>query len=164
MNKGAILLAATAMLALTACERFGLGGGGAGNNSAGMVGPVNNAGNTAQGNQTGGADTGKPTGGDAAPGQDTAGPAPETASGTVRLDRAYVMGRWTDDGNCANAIEMHSDGRFTAANGNQGLWNLDGDRLTMQGTSAITLRVVPIDQNVMNLVNPDQSLGRSTRC
>ena len=27
-----------------------------------------------------------------------------------------------------------------------------------------TLRIVPIDQNTMNVVNADGSLGRSTRC
>ena len=45
-----------------------------------------------------------------------------------------MMGRWTDDGeDCSKAIEFTQDGRFVAANGGTGLWNLEGDRLTMTG-------------------------------
>jgi hypothetical protein len=80
------------------------------------------------------------------------------------LTRAYVVGRWTDKGDCSDGVDFTSDGRFTTQNGAGGLWNLQGDRLTMTGTSTLTLQIVPVDQDTMNVVNQDGSVGRSTRC
>ena len=62
------------------------------------------------------------------------------------------------------AVEFLGDGRFVAANGAEGLWHLSGDRLTLQGERTVTMQLDPIDHNVMNVVNSDGSLGRSTRC
>ncbi|MEA3047758.1 MAG: hypothetical protein QOJ53_2090, partial [Sphingomonadales bacterium] len=92
------------------------------------------------------------------------GAVPASSSGTVRLDRTYVMGRWTDDDDCGNVIEFTQDGRFIAPNGGTGLWNLDGDELTMSGSQTATIRLVVIDRDTMTVVNSDGSLGRSTRC
>jgi hypothetical protein len=88
------------------------------------------------------------------------GPAPVP----VRVSRDYVVGRWTDDGNCADAADFRADGRFFTANGTGGSWSLAGKRMTMTGTSTLTLQIVPIDRNVMNVINEDGSVGRSTRC
>ena len=158
MKAMATMIAAAALLALTACDRLGIGGGAAANETA-------NAATNAAG------DTGKGVAGtnqaEAGPGgKDPAGATQASAGGAagVTLDRAYIAGRWTDNGDCSVAVEFTTDGRFVANNGNEGLWNLAGDRLTMQGERTLTLQIVPIDQNVMNVVNPDGSLGRSTRC
>lgn len=86
------------------------------------------------------------------------------AQARVRLDRNYIVGRWTDDGNCSNAADFRANGRFVASTGAEGDWRFAGDRLTMTGTSTLVLRIVPIDHNVMNIVHPDDTLGRSTRC
>ena len=80
------------------------------------------------------------------------------------LSRGFLLGRWTDDSDCTNAIELRQDGTFTTATGAQGLWNLDDDRLTMSGRNTLTIRIVVIDQNRITVINPDGSLGRSTRC
>ncbi len=163
MKAIATVAAAAALMALTACDQLGLGG--LGGNAA--------AGNDTAGNAAGNASGGKPgEAGNSAAAQPAAagdkdpaaGAVPAAAAGPVTLDRAYVMGRWTDDGDCGNAVEFGSDGRFTAANGAGGLWHLAGDQLTMTGSGTLTLQIVPIDQNTMNVVNPDGSLGRSTRC
>lgn len=149
-----ILTAAAALTALTACDRLGFGGGGS-NDSA------NASTNAAGGNGAGGGDQTAAADG----GKDPASSAtPAASSGAPTLDRAYVVGRWTDNGDCGVAAEFAADGRFFANNGAQGLWNLQGDRLTMTGSSTLTLQIVPIDQDTMNVVNPDGSLGRSTRC
>jgi len=95
---------------------------------------------------------------------DGGGAIPATSSGPVRLDRTYMLGRWTDDNDCSNVIEFNQDGGFVAANGGTGLWNLEGDRLTMSGNQTATIRISPIDQNTMTVINADGSLGRSTRC
>lgn len=155
MRAIATVAAAAALVTLAGCDRL-RGGGATANNATNASGNAS-AGAQPQGNQAGaqGADAGKLNeGGGAVP----------AASGTVQLDRTYLMGRWTDDEDCSNVIEFAQDGRFIAANGGTGLWNLDGDRLTMSGRATATLRIVPIDQDTMTVVNADGSLGRSTRC
>ena len=147
--------AAAALLALTACERLGIGGGDAANASAnGSANASADADKDPAANQAAAA----------AGSKDPAVGAVPAAAGGAALDRNYIVGRWTDNGDCSVAVEFGMDGRFTANTGAGGLWNLDGDRLTMSGSETLTLQIVPIDQNTMNVVNPDGSLGRSTRC
>jgi len=155
MKAMATTIAAAALLALTACDQLGIGGGVAVNEAA-------NASANAAGKDDGGGNSAEAgTGGIG--GKDPAGATQASAGGTT-LDRAYIAGLWTDTGDCTAAVEFNIDGRFVANNGNEGLWNLQGDRLTMTGASTTTLQIVPIDHDTMNVVNPDGSLGRSTRC
>jgi hypothetical protein len=83
-----------------------------------------------------------------------------------QLDRAFLIGRWTDSRDCEEAGEFAADGRYTNAAGVGATWTLQGDQLTMAftGASPRTLRVSALDQNTLNVVNPDGSVGRSTRC
>jgi hypothetical protein len=53
---------------------------------------------------------------------------------------------------------------FYGLGGGVGLWNLDGDELTLTGARTATVRVVPVNQDTMTVINADGSLGRSTRC
>jgi len=160
MKAIAILTAAAALVALTGCDRLGFGGGG--NATA------NETANAASGNSAAGAGGKDPAGGDEAAagsgGGDLAGGGTPAAAGAITPNRAYIAGRRTDDGNCAVAVEFAPDGRFITHDGGGGLWHLQGDRLTMTGERTLQLQIVPIDQNTMNVVNPDGSLGRSTRC
>ena len=82
------------------------------------------------------------------------------------VDRAFLIGRWTDARNCDEAGEFAADGRYTNAAGIGATWMLEGDRLTVTfaGASPRTLQVSALDQNTLNVVNPDGSIGRSTRC
>jgi hypothetical protein len=153
----AILAAAAAMLTLAGCNRAGTNANASANGAAGNAAapkPADGAAANQAAPQT--ADAGKLNEG--------GGAVPASSSGAVRLDRTYVMGRWTDDDDCSNVIEFTQDGRFIAPNGGTGLWNLDGDRLTMTGNQTATIRIVPIDQNIMTVINDDGSLSRSTRC
>lgn len=159
MKTIAILTAAAALVALTGCDRLGIGGGG--------DATANETANAASGNSAAGAGGKDPAGGDEAQaggGGDLAGGGTPAAAGAITPNRAYIAGRWTDDGNCAVAVEFAPDGRFITHDGGGGLWHLQGDRLTMTGERTLQLQIVPIDQNTMNVVNPDGSLGRSTRC
>jgi hypothetical protein len=89
---------------------------------------------------------------------------PETGAAPV-LDRNYLVGRWTDDGDCSRAFEFTADGRSIAADGSVTNWSLDGDRLTAIGPGgSATLRIAPIDQNTMSAISPDGRSGTSTRC
>lgn len=92
-------------------------------------------------------------------------PGGESGGGeTMDVTDAYIVGRWTDDGNCGSAASFLADRSFIAGNGNAGRWMLSGDRLTLTGSDTLTLQIVAIDRDTMNVVNPDGSLGRSTRC
>ncbi len=159
MKAIAIAAAGAAMLALAACDRLGIGGGG---NLAG-----NDSGN-ASANAS--AEAGKDPAGSGEPqaaagGKDPAagGGAIPAGAGGIVLDRAFLTGRWTDS-DCSAAVEFLDDGRFITHRGAEGLWHLAGNRLTLQGDRTVTMELDPVDRNVMNVVNEDGSLGRSTRC
>jgi hypothetical protein len=153
----AIAIAAVALVALAGCNKLGIGGSAATNSTNATTTANAAAAGNAAGTQT--ADAAKPAG--------TAGATPASAPGPggTMLDRAYLLGHWTDNGDCGKAISFNQDGSFTNADGGSGLWNLDGDRLTMTGqASTVRVRVTPIDQNTITVINADGSLGRSTRC
>lgn len=89
-------------------------------------------------------------------------PAP---TGPPALDESYLVGRWSDDGNCSAAYEFTADGRFLAANGSVGEWTLDGDQLTASGSGGTaTMRLAPIDQNTMTATSPDGQTSNPIRC
>ena len=91
--------------------------------------------------------------------------APQAAApDQVSLDTDFMIGRWTDDGDCADAVEFAADGIFRTPEGAVGRWLLEGDRLTVSGSSTLTMRIVPVDDDTINVINPDGGLGRSTRC
>lgn len=97
-------------------------------------------------------------------GQAAGNAASGASTGTApALDRAFLIGRWTDSGDCSNATEFAEGGQFQAAGGT-GLWSLSGDQLTLMGAQRLTMQIVVIDQNTINVVNPNGSVGRSTRC
>lgn len=83
----------------------------------------------------------------------------------VIIDRAYLLGRWTDNGNCDNAVDFSPDGRFRGFDGTIGMWTVAADRLTVTTAQrTVTMQIVPVDQNRLTVVNADGSLGQSTRC
>jgi hypothetical protein len=153
----AILAAVAAMLTVAGCNRLGVNANATANATAGnaaVAKPADNMAANQAAPQT--ADAGKLNAG--------GGAIPASSSGAVQLDRTYMLGRWTDDGDCNKAIEFDQDGRFTALDGSTGLWNLDRDQLTVTGSATLMFRIVPIDQNAMTVVSNDGSLSRSTRC
>lgn len=156
MKGKTILAAAAAMLALAGCNKAGTVTNATANGAAGNGAASNSA--TAAANQAAPqtADAGKLNAG--------GGAIPATSTGTGRLDRTFMLGRWTDDNDCNKAVAFNQDGSFTNADGATGLWNLDGDRLTLSSNRTIQFQVVPIDQNTVTIVHSDGSLGRSTRC
>lgn len=152
----AMAIAAMALMALAGCNKFG-GGVSTTTNSTNTTTTTNSA-SAGSSNGSQSADANKPTTGGGAV------PASAPGTGGAMLDRAYLLGHWTDNGDCGKAIAFNQDGSFVNADGGRGLWNLDGDRLTMTGGSTVSVRVTPIDQNTLTVINADGSLGRSTRC
>lgn len=89
----------------------------------------------------------------------TAAPAP------APVERDYIVGAWTDSDDCAAAVSFAGDGTFATADGGAGLWGLDGAELVLAGAGGVrTLRITPVDQDTMEMVNEDGSRGTSTRC
>lgn len=83
----------------------------------------------------------------------------------VAVDRNFIVGSWSDAGDCATTIAFTADGVFASADGTGGQWTLTGDTLTLTGEGgARTLTIVPIDRNTMEVIGEDGSHDRSTRC
>jgi hypothetical protein len=156
----AIPAAVVAALALAGCNRLGSVGG------AANVSTNAAADNTAVAKLADGAAANQAIAQTAGTGKlnEGGGAIPASSSDAVQLDRTYIMGRWADEEDCDKAIQFTQDGRFIAIDGSIGLWNLDGNRLTLSGRSTMVFRVVPIDQNVMTVVNAQGLSSRSTRC
>lgn len=96
-----------------------------------------------------------------------AAPAPAAAAkqGADKFDPAFLLGRWTDKGDCSDWVTLFADGRFTTIGGGAGVWALDGNRLTMTGQNGtIVVHLFVIDRDTLRIVNSDNSIGRSTRC
>lgn len=93
---------------------------------------------------------------------------PGDGSGTaarVAVNRDFIVGSWSDAGDCATTIAFTADGVFATADGTEGQWTLSGDTLMLTGEGgARTLTIVPIDRNTMEVIGEDGSHDRSTRC
>jgi hypothetical protein len=160
-----ILAAAAALAGLGACDRLSPAGQSAsgekaGNTPAPKAGPnaVRIASNTAL------PANGSPANGQGLAGNPNAIPASTTLTPVV--DRAFLIGRWTDARDCREAGQFTADGHYTNTAGQSAAWTLEGDQLTLtfEGAAPRTLRVSAPDQNTLSVVNPDGSTGRSTRC
>jgi hypothetical protein len=136
--------------AFAACDRTGGGGDdGEANAAAGNAAGANSA---SPSNATGGKDPAMANGTDA-------------AAGPSQVTREFLIGRWTDNGDCNNTITFAADGTFTVPGGGSGLWVLDGERLTFQGgQGSRTARVQAPTPDTIMLIQADGSIGRSTRC
>ena len=92
-------------------------------------------------------------------------PQAETPPDPSLVTRQWFAGRWTDTGDCADAGEFAASGIFLLADGTRGMWNVIEGQLVIQnarGRGVFQLRRV--DDSTVELVNPDGSIGRSTRC
>jgi|GEM_PF-2528314 len=94
-------------------------------------------------------------------------PLPASADEVLRIrgpvTRDYLIGRWTDSGDCGEVIQFFADGRFALTNGS-GRWTLAGDQLTFIGNSTVTARVRSVGRDRILLAHPDGTVGQSMRC
>jgi hypothetical protein len=91
------------------------------------------------------------------------GGSPGAVHGAV--DRNFLIGRWSDRGDCAIAVAFVADGTFATAEGDGGVWNLQGDALTLTGEGGTrTVTIIPIDRDTMEVVDANGAHDRSTRC
>src|SRR5215217_4499115 len=78
--------------------------------------------------------------------------------------RSFLVGRWTDNGDCSDYVDFLSDGRFVTSAGANGRWTLSGNRLTFRGTQTITATLGRTGDNSISLPPDDGSVGASPRC
>ena len=93
---------------------------------------------------------------------------PATVDEAVRISRplddpAFLIGNWTDDGNCSSVVVFASDGRFTVG-GASGRWRLVGERLSFIGDSTQTARARAVGNNRILLIYDNGTMGQSLRC
>ena len=96
-----------------------------------------------------------------------AAPSPAPLAAAVQgipVTPSFLVGRWTDNGNCNDAVDFHADGRFVTTSGAAGRWTLQGDRLTFIGQRTIGARIQAPSRDAITLTHDDGSVGRSTRC
>lgn len=81
------------------------------------------------------------------------------------VDREFLIGTWSDQGDCSSTVAFTADGGYATADGAEGQWSLAGDTLTLSGEAgSTTMTIIPIDRNTMEVVGEDGSHDRSTRC
>ena len=167
--KRLILLAATALMGLAACDQipFLQGEQADGNETAA------GAGNAASGNASAAAvpaDAGITSsrslaglsGGASDGGKDPATATQVGASQGVVDSR--LVGRWTDNGDCKAAVEFRPDGTFVMPDGRGGRWQVDGDVLTFSGDGRFQLRLDSVEGDRIVTTNQEGQTGQSTRC
>jgi hypothetical protein len=143
-------IAIIAAVALAGCGQIWPAGG---NNSAVAEVPAGNQA-AAAANASGQANPGKPV---------PARQDPQPAAGAIDAD--MLVGRWGDNGDCTNFIEMRGDGTFATAQGGVGNWAVQGDTVTMNGRNgSIELHVQSVDAQRLIILNPDGTIGFSQRC
>jgi hypothetical protein len=158
------LAGAAIMLSLGACDRLSPSGQTASAEPARSAPPQKAGPNAVQASSTALPATSGTPNGQGLAGNPNAIPAASTL--TPAVDRAFLIGRWTDGRDCHEAGQFTADGHYTNTAGQSAAWTLEGDQLTLtfEGGQPRTVRVSAADQNTLNVVNPDGSAGRSTRC
>jgi hypothetical protein len=94
-----------------------------------------------------------------------AGPGPGAGAARIAVDRDFLIGSWTDGGDCSVTVAFVGDGTFATAEGDQGVWSLSGDSLTLTGAAGTrVVTIIPIDRNTMEVVGENGAHDRTTRC
>ena len=89
----------------------------------------------------------------------------DVSTQAVAVDRNFIIGTWSNSGDCSTTVAFTADGGYATADGLEGQWSLTGDTLTLSGEAGATsLTIVPIDRNTMEVIGEDGSHDRSTRC
>jgi hypothetical protein len=99
-----------------------------------------------------------------------AGPAgfaqiPGSGAARIAVNRDFLIGSWTDGGDCSTTVAFVGDGTFATADGDQGVWSLNGDTLTLTGAAGTrVVTIIPIDRDTMEVVGENGAHDRTTRC
>lgn len=87
----------------------------------------------------------------AASAQTAPAPATVVASGAPPLSVQFMIGRWTDNGNCSDATTFLGNGEVFTAAGGQANWALSGsDLIVTGGGGTVRAQLQPISQDSIN--------------
>jgi hypothetical protein len=87
------------------------------------------------------------------------------AAARIAVNRDFLIGSWSDAGDCSVTVAFVADGTFATPDGDQGVWSLSGDSLTLTGAAGTRIvTIIPIDRDTMEVVGENGSHDRSTRC
>lgn len=76
-----------------------------------------------------------------------------------------LVGRWSDNEDCSMEVQFYANRTFRAFNGGRGTWRLTGNSLNLSGGGGShTMQILSFDGQIMQVRNPDGSIGRSRRC
>jgi hypothetical protein len=102
------------------------------------------------------------SGGGAGGGKDPGGAIEAGSAGTI--DPRFV-GRWTDNGDCKQVMELRPDGTFLASSGVTGTWRVEGGELNfVTNDGVIPLRIDSVEPDRIVTTNAEGNTGPSTRC
>ena len=91
--------------------------------------------------------------------------APAPGAARIAVNRDFLIGSWTDGGDCSTTVAFVGDGTFATADGDQGVWSLSGDTLTLTGAAGTrVVTIIPIDRDTMEVVGENGAHDRTTRC
>jgi hypothetical protein len=91
--------------------------------------------------------------------------APGPGAARIAVNRDFLIGSWTDGGDCSATVAFVGDGTFATADGDQGMWSLSGDTLTLTGAAGTrVVTIIPIDRDTMEVVGENGTHDRTTRC
>lgn len=77
----------------------------------------------------------------------------------------FLIGRWTDTGDCNVTIDFYTGGTFKLSHGSTGRWSVADTMLTFEGKAgSASARVQVTDKGAIELHHPNGSVGRSSRC
>jgi hypothetical protein len=93
------------------------------------------------------------------------GTGPVADAGRIAVNRDFLIGNWSDAGDCSVTVAFVADGTFATADGDQGVWSLSGDSLTLTGAAGTRIvTIIPIDRDTMEVVGENGAHDRTTRC
>ena len=161
------LLAATALLSLTACDLL-QGDTVEANGSAALVNASAGNASAAATPADAGLTSSRSLAGLAGPANDGGGKDPNAAieaGASQGVIDPRLVGRWSDSGDCKDAVELRPDGSFQTQNQLVGRWQVEGNQLVFSGNgNEVRLRLDSVEPN--RIVNTDASghTGQTLRC
>ena len=163
------LLAVTAMLTLAACDQlpFLQGDKSEGNAAAETNGSAAGNASAAAAPASAGVTSSRSlaglSGGGADGGKDPA-TAIQAGASQGTLDPRLV-GRWSDTGDCKDAVDLRADGTFLAQNGGNGRWRVDGNNLVFfDEDQVVELQIEAIEPDRIVTTSAEGQTGPSIRC
>lgn len=81
------------------------------------------------------------------------------------VTRETLIGKWTDNRNCAQFVEFKDDGTFLSFTGGQGTWTLENSRVAMTGQNGTFVLILRgLADGTMEATDANGAVFLQTRC